>query len=70
MKVSIITVCFNSAATIRDTVYSVLAQSYADIETIVVYRASTDGTTDIVREYYKKISKIEQQLTCDIGGLG
>ncbi|MFB3042637.1 MAG: glycosyltransferase, partial [Candidatus Poribacteria bacterium] len=36
MKVSIITVCSNSAATIRDAIDSVLGQTYADIEYIVV----------------------------------
>ncbi|HTF05944.1 MAG TPA: glycosyltransferase, partial [Bacteroidia bacterium] len=32
MKISIITASFNSAATIRDTIVSVLAQDYGDIE--------------------------------------
>lgn len=58
MKVSIITVCFNSAATIRDTIRSVLTQSYADIEYIVVDGASTDETVAIIREYQEDISKI------------
>lgn len=58
MKVSIITVCFNSAATIRDAIDSVLAQSYADIEYIVVDGASTDETVSILREYVGKIDKI------------
>ena len=35
-KVSIITVCFNSAKTIRDTIESVLSQDYPDIEYIVI----------------------------------
>lgn len=58
MKVSIITVCFNSAATIRDTIESVLSQSYSDIEYIVVDGASTDGTVDVIREYEASISRI------------
>ena len=58
MKVSIITVCFNSAATIRDTINSVLAQSYDDTEYIVVDGASIDGTMDVVREYEQKIAHI------------
>ena len=36
MKVSIITSCFNRAATIRDAIESVLAQDYNNIEFIVV----------------------------------
>lgn len=58
MKVSIITVSFNSAATIRDTIDSVLAQSYDDIEYIVIDGASADGTMDVVREYEQKIAHI------------
>lgn len=58
MKVSIVTVCFNSAATIRDAINSVLAQSYADIEYIVVDGASTDETVEIIHEYQDRISKI------------
>lgn len=53
---SIITVCFNSAATIREAIESVLAQDYPRIEYIVVDGGSTDGTTDIVREYGSRIS--------------
>lgn len=50
-KVSIITVCFNSAHTIRQTFDSVLGQSYPNIEYLVIDGQSTDGTVDIVREY-------------------
>ncbi|NBF09263.1 glycosyltransferase family 2 protein [Pseudomonas sp. Fl4BN1] len=56
MKLSIITVCYNSASTIRDTIESVLSQSYADIEYIVVDGGSTDGTQAIVESYGQRIS--------------
>lgn len=49
MKISIVTVCFNSAATISDTIKSVLSQRYKNIEYIIVDGASTDNTLDIVR---------------------
>lgn len=58
MKVTIITVCLNAAATIRDTIESVLAQDYPDIEYLVIDGASTDGTMDIVRGYGKRIARI------------
>ncbi|MCX2840244.1 glycosyltransferase [Microbulbifer thermotolerans] len=57
-KVSVITVCFNSSKTIRDTVESVLAQDYPNIEYIIVDGGSTDGTMDIVCEYRHKISHV------------
>lgn len=57
MKVSVITVCFNSAATIRDTIESVLAQDYQDIEYIIVDGGSTDQTLQIISEYKHCISK-------------
>ena len=57
MKISIITVCFNSEKTIRDTIESVLSQDYTEIEYIIVDGLSKDKTLDIVAEY-NNISKI------------
>ena len=51
MKISIITATYNSERTLRDTLDSILAQTYPDIECIIVDGASKDGTMDIVREY-------------------
>ena len=51
MVVSIITIAFNSAQTIRDTITSVLSQSYSNIEYIIIDGASNDATVQIVREY-------------------
>ena len=58
MKVSIITVCFNSAATIRDAIESVLAQTYDDIEHIIVDGDSTDDTVRILKEYQSDSNRI------------
>jgi glycosyltransferase involved in cell wall biosynthesis len=58
MKLSIITVCYNSAATIRDTIESVLSQTYPDIEYIIIDGVSTDATMQIVSEYADRISMI------------
>ena len=51
MKISIVTATWNSAATVRDTIESVLGQSHQDWEHIIVDGGSTDGTEAIVREY-------------------
>lgn len=51
MKISIITVTFNSEDTIEDTLRSVLKQTYTQIEYLVIDGASTDGTLDIVKRY-------------------
>ncbi|MDE6386759.1 MAG: glycosyltransferase [Lachnospiraceae bacterium] len=57
MKVSIITVCLNSAATIEQTIQSVLGQTWKNIEYIIVDGQSTDGTLGIVDKYRDKIAK-------------
>jgi glycosyltransferase involved in cell wall biosynthesis len=49
--ISIITVCFNSAKTIRQTIESVLNQTYTHIEYILVDGKSTDNTLAIIEEY-------------------
>lgn len=56
MKVSIITVAFNSARTIRETIESVISQNYPDIEYIVIDGGSTDGTVEIIKEFESKIT--------------
>ena len=51
MLVSIITVCYNSAATIRTTLQSVAEQTYQQIEHIIIDGGSTDTTLEIVKEF-------------------
>ena len=57
MKISIITVVWNNAKTIKDAIDSVLAQTYENIEYIVVDGASTDGTIEIVKSYGDNIDR-------------
>ena len=56
MKISIITVCYNSASTIRDTFESILSQTYSNIEYIVIDGKSTDETISIIKEYENKFN--------------
>ncbi len=58
MKVSIITIAYNSAETIEDTIVSVINQDYANIEYIIIDGGSTDDTLKIVEKYREKIAKI------------
>jgi glycosyltransferase involved in cell wall biosynthesis len=57
LKVSIITVSFNSAKTIADTIESVLSQDFPEIEYIIVDGGSIDGTVDIIRQNENRISR-------------
>lgn len=54
MKISIITVSLNSEATIRDTIESVLRQTYPDYEYLLIDGGSHDTTVDIIKEYEPK----------------
>ena len=54
MTISLVTVTFNSVATIRDTIDSVLKQKFADYEYLVIDGGSQDGTVDIIKEYEPK----------------
>lgn len=49
IRFSVITVCYNASATIRETIASVLGQTYRDVEYIVVDGKSSDGTVDILQ---------------------
>lgn len=56
MKISIITVSYNSAKTIEETLKSVKNQTYSDIEYIVIDGASKDETISIIKNYQDIIS--------------
>ncbi len=58
MKISIITVCFNSEKTIEKTILSVLSQNYSNIEYIIVDGQSMDNTLEIINNYIDKIDCI------------
>lgn len=58
MKVSIITIAYNSAETIENTIKSVANQRYPNIEYIIVDGGSTDQTLSIVERYKSDIAKV------------
>jgi glycosyltransferase involved in cell wall biosynthesis len=57
LKISIITVCYNSSKTIEKTFQSIKSQSYQNIEYIVVDGGSSDSTLKIIENYKTNISE-------------
>lgn len=60
-KISVITVTYNAAGYLEDTISSVLSQDYENVEYILMDGASTDGTLDIANRYRKYIDVIISQ---------
>lgn len=58
MRISIVTICYNSQSTIKGAIESVLAQDHPDVEYIVIDGASSDGTMEIVRSYGDRIAAV------------
>lgn len=55
MKISIVTVSYNAADTIKDTIESVLSQQNIDLEYVIIDGGSTDETISIIESYGDKI---------------
>ncbi len=56
MKISIITVTYNSDKYLEQTILSVLNQTYKNVEYILIDGASEDNTIDIIKRYASKIN--------------
>lgn len=54
MRISVITATYNSGKTLRNTIESILSQTYTNIEYIIVDGLSKDNTLDIIKEYEPK----------------
>lgn len=60
MKLSIITINYNNASGLRKTLASVAAQTYQDIEHIIVDGGSTDGSVDVIKEYVHNVERMNE----------
>lgn len=56
MKISIITITYNSSSTLAETINSVINQSYKNIEYIIIDGGSSDNTIPIIKSYENKIT--------------
>ena len=63
MLVTIITVAYNSEATIEKTINSVLNQTYKDIEYIIIDGASKDNTVQVASKYIKEFERTGKKLS-------
>lgn len=62
MKLSIITINYNNAEGLRRTLASVAAQTYHDIEHIVIDGGSNDESVDIIKEYVQRVNSEERRV--------
>lgn len=58
MRISVITVCYNSASTLEQTLLSVAGQTHSDVEHIVIDGGSTDGTLDIIARHRASLALV------------
>lgn len=69
MKISLITITYNSGKTLVDTIQSVLRQNYNDVEYIIIDGASKDNTVSIIKEYEAQFNGRVKWITEPDNGL-
>ena len=57
-RITVITITYNSAATLEETIRSVTMQDYPALEYVIIDGGSTDGTLDIVQKYKDQIQVV------------
>ena len=62
MKISIITATYNSEATLKSSMLSVLNQSFQNIEYVIIDGNSTDETLELVKQHQLKFPQIEFKI--------
>lgn len=60
MKLSIVTINYNNAEGLRKTLASVAAQTYQNIEHIIIDGGSTDGSVDVIKEYVNNVEGVNE----------
>jgi len=59
-KISIVTVCYNHARFVAETIESIVSQRYPNLEYIVIDDGSTDGSWDVIQTYRDRLSSCER----------
>lgn len=59
--ISIVTICYNSALGIEETIRSVLSQDYPHIDYVIIDGGSTDGTQKIIEKYHDKLGYFKSE---------
>ncbi len=66
MKISVITAVWNNCETVAQALESILAQTYTNVEMIVIDGASTDGTREVLERYRDKLAVLVSERDAGI----